>query len=351
MLSDKILLDIVESGILAPSADNNHVFRFDLDGNAINLWPSPEFASTRERHRLILGLLSLGAVVENMSLRANELGFDTRIDWPPTSSKFVGRIAQLTFTPGIPDANNLASAIPARHTNRRMFSGPALTDIEMAALTQEVGRSNTVQLIWLKGNERRRVHGLVWRAESERFLRKSLHSEIFSSIRFDLPWNSTADSSIPPGALEIELPMRPLFKALRHWWLMRLLNWLGFHRLVGARAGWLPCWQAPSLAVLATSLLPEEGAVEVGRAFERIWLRSTLLGLALQPLAASAILTLQHDTDSGATRELRAALNDGWRALVPAATPMMVFRVGRAVEPTIRSGRQTASHYATQDRR
>ena len=73
------LLDIARSGVLAPSADNRHVFRIELGEASIRLWPTKEFASGTERHRRILGLMSLGAVVENMQLRSGELGFVARV--------------------------------------------------------------------------------------------------------------------------------------------------------------------------------------------------------------------------------------------------------------------------------
>ena len=139
--------------------------------------------------------------------------------------------------------------------------------------------------------------------------------------------------------------MRPLFKALRHWALMRPLTLLGVHRLIGWRAGWLPCWQAPALGLLTTTLPIDEGAVAVGAAFERLWLRATLLDLALQPLAAAAVLPLQSTSDCCASDELRSALTRGWQSIAPGCTPLMVFRTGRAARPKIKAGRQPLASY------
>ena len=301
-------------------------------------------AATTECHRRILGLLSLGAVVENMVLRAGEFGMATQTTWSFVNGD--GRIAKLAFQTAAPVVGGLATAITTRHTNRRMYRGPAMTDGELSDLTGEVGASQGVRLIWLQGAARRRAQGLIWRAESERFLRRRLHDEIFSSIRFDLSWRETAQWALPPGALEIEVPMRPMFKALRHWALMRPLSWIGVHHLVGMRAGWLPCWQAPALGVLVTPLPVEVGAVAVGAALERLWLRATLLDLALQPLAASAVLPLQSSADCGASDELRSALTAGWQTIAPGATPLMVFRIGRATPPGVRTSRKPVEEYA-----
>lgn len=334
-----LLLDIAHSGVLAPSADNQHVFRIELAETTIRLWATTEFATGTERHRRVLGLMSLGAVVENMKLRAGEIGFLARARWFPVGS--VAPIVELDIQPAAAAlGDELAAAIPGRHTNRRMYCGPRLTDDERALLSIAIAPVEGVQLIWLQGDARRRALGLIWRAESERFLRQRLHQELFSSIRFDLSWHETADRALPPGALEVEAAMRPLFKALRHWRLMRLLTWVGAHRLLGLRAGWLPCWQAPALGLLATSLPIEQGALAVGAAFERLWLRATLLGVALQPMAAAAVLPLQSAADNGASDDLRSTLAAGWQAIAPGVTPLMVFRIGRAPRPSVTSGRR-----------
>lgn len=344
MMMRETLLDIAGSGILAPSADNQHVFQIEITDTTIRLWPTHEFAIATDRLRRVLGQISLGAVVENMRLRAGELGLAAHPNWYPTDN--TGLIVQLTFEPAPAELRDeLAAAIPARHTNRRMYRGPALSDSETTLLNMAIGPVDGVQLVWLHGDARHCALSLIWRAESERFLRERLHQDLFSSIRFDLSWQATADWALPPGALEIEAPMRPLFKALRHWALMRPLTWLGVHRLIGLRAGWLPAWQAPALGLLTTSMPIDRGAEAVGAALERLWLRATLLDLALQPMAASAVLPLQTATDHGASDQLRSALVAGWQSIAPGDTPLMVFRMGRAARPTTVSGRRPLDDY------
>lgn len=344
MVMRESLLEIARSGVLAPSADNQHVFRIELGQATIRLWPTTDFAAEIERHRRVLGLLSLGAVVENMQLRAGELGLVAQVSWFPSGS--TGPIADLVLHPTeTTSGDRLAAAIPARHTNRRMYRGPGLSDTETMQLNAAVAPVAGVRLVWLHGNLRRRALGLIWRAESERFLRQRLHEELFSSIRFDLPWHETADRALPPGSLEVEAPMRPMFKAMRHWALMRRLSWVGAHRLLGLRAGWLPCWQAPALAVLTTPLPTEQGALAVGAAFERLWLRASLLDLALQPMAASVVLPLQSSADGGASDKLRSALATGWQSITQGHTPLMVFRLGRAARPAITTSRLPLEAY------
>lgn len=339
------LFDIARAGILAPSADNRHVFRIEFAAAAIRLWPTAEFAAGTERHRRVLGMISLGAVVENMCLRARQLGLKAHITWFPVVPS--GPLVHIALEAGdAPHDEDLAAAIPTRHTNRRMYSGPELSSIETGQLDAAVESVAGVRLIWLRGDERRRALGLIWRAESERFLREKLHDELFSSIRFDLSWRESAESGLPPGALQVEAPMRPLFRALRHWRLMKLLSWLGVHRLLGLRAGWLPCWQAPALGLLtAPTPFDDKGAVAVGAALQRVWLRATLLGLAVQPMAAASVLQFQSVADEGTSDRLIEALASGWRSIVSGVTPLLVVRMGRATPPAIAAGRRELHSY------
>lgn len=345
MIARKTLLEIAKAGVLAPSADNNHVFRVEFSDSAIRLWPTVEFARSTEPPRRVLGLISLGAVVENMRLRAGDLGLVATTDWFMHGPN--GPIAQINLTAAIPvAADELATAISDRHTNRRMYRGAGISANEIEMLDAATTLNNLgTQLIWLQDDARKRALRLIWRAESERFLRKDLHEDLFSSIRFDLSWKVTAEQALPPGSLEIEAPMRPVFKAMRHWALMRPLTWIGVHRLIGLRAGWLPAWQAPALGLLVTSLPIEQGAIAAGMALERLWLRATMLGLSMQPMAASAVLMQPISAEHASPSGLQSDLATGWEPIAQGLTPMMVFRIGHAKKPTIISSRKPLVDY------
>ena len=341
------LLDIVRSGVLAPSADNRSRLRFELRDSSILLWCNQRFEEEREAHQRILGLIGFGATVENMLLRANELGFAAELVWfPSNDTRLIARIA-LTRDESI-QTDSLVNAIEMRHTNRRLYVGPALSSAEKISLENDLAQIHGVNLLWLEGSRRRQALRLIWLAESERFRRERLHHELFAAIRFDTSWTQSAACGLPPGALQVEPILRSLFKSLRYWPLMRALNRIGLYRFLGLRAGFLPCWQAPALGVIASTLPLEEGALAVGRAFERLWLRSTLLGLALQPLAASVVLQfgdLSQEDGISSKVGLGTKLLSGWGELIDGATPLMVFRVGRAPPVSVRAGRLPVERY------
>lgn len=333
---------IVEAAILAPSADNRHLLEFESLEGGINLWGTSEFVRA-PFHRRVLCLIGFGAVAENMILRASRLELAAEIDWfpDPGRSELIGRIR---LRPGSTAADNIEAEIPRRHTNRRLFRGPPISESERGSLQASVAHIPGVSLMWLdERGKRGRMLRILLTAEAERFRCRPLHEDLFASIRFDVGWTATADRGLPPGALEIEAPLRGAFKALRNWPLMRALDVLGAHYLIGARAAYLPCRIAPHLCMLGTTLTLDEGCLAVGQALERMWLTASALGLAFQPFAAPGLLALDGYV------EVRAATRDRlaseFAELAPGVTPLIAFRMGRAAPPSTRTKRPPLQHY------
>lgn len=342
-----ILDAIAQSGILAPSADNGLRYYFEYQDQAILIWADQEFVTNTERHRRVLDLLAFGATVENMQLRASELGFTADISWFPSDDPLLVVRINLLANPSI-QADALATAIPSRQTNRQVFFKGEPSAAQRARMSAELEKIPGVRLIWLEGSERKLALKLIWLAESARFQSPRLHQELFSSIRFDLNWRENADFGLPPASLEVEPLMRPMFKALRHWPLMRALNLVGLHHVMGMRAAYLPCLQAPALALVSSNLPLDQAALAVGRGFERAWLCATLERLALQPMAASVVLPLQNDADQGISSKARGQLAAGWDEICRGDTPLMIFRLGcmdGTAAPTLKTGRKPLSSY------
>lgn len=348
IVSDKLLTDecfaaLAEAAVLAPSADNGHVFHIEKATGSLRLWATPGFM-VAPFHRRVLGLISLGAAAENVMLRAKRLGLCCGPIWFP-DPQAPEILAEFRFEEGAQDSNALEAALASRHTNRRLvYHGPPLSTAERGLLDADVNSVPGAMLLWLDAPSLRRdALRLIASAESERFRNRPLHQELFGSIRFDAGWEGGVAEGLAPASLEIELPMRPIFTALRHWPLQRVLNTVGLHHLIALRAAYIPCRITPHLGVLSTSLEVELGAIAIGRALERAWLRATTLGFAFQPFAASTLLALEGYKDVPPT--LRHRLADGWRRITGKGRALMVFRLGRAAPASARSGRQALETY------
>ena len=345
-LDQKLLDCILESAIQAPSADNQHRIRFRIDGDTIRIRYT-EALPTQGGYKRVLALLSLGAVVENLTIAASRFGMGahtTLLPEPPPS----GLAIQIRLQPGHVPIDPLWQAIPLRHTNRYIrFRGPKMTPTEHDELDAAVRVYPNSQLHWLdEPKQRKHALHLMRRAETERFHNRILHQELFSAIRFDRGWNATCPEGLPPGALAVEPPMRPLFALLRHWPVMRLANLLGAHYMLGLRACDLPCRLAPHLGLLAVKNADNQSVFDTGRSFQRLWLALTTQGRVLQPMPASALYALGGNSRSeGISTELQNMLRQGWDYHLKDGIPLIIFRIGFADSLPVVAARHPAGTY------
>ena len=78
--SASTLQRILSAGILVPSADNRHLFRFSILTDRVVMKPDDLFRSADAQMRL-LACISFGATVENIALEATCVGDSADIDW------------------------------------------------------------------------------------------------------------------------------------------------------------------------------------------------------------------------------------------------------------------------------
>ncbi len=232
------VLELVAAAIRAPSADNRHHVRFSVTGDGLALRADAFHLAGRTTHRQLLTSLSFGAVVENLRLALTRKGYDFEPHWHPVADDpaLLLRLAWSALE-RTAQADPLAAAIDGRHTNRRFFRGPRLTELELdglAAASETPGAS----LHWFDTSERRRsILRLMRFAETARFRDRALHAELFESIDFAAGWRSATTERLAPSTLEVEALMRLPFAALRRWPVMRVANGMGAASMLGWRAG------------------------------------------------------------------------------------------------------------------
>jgi hypothetical protein len=332
---------MLENAIMAPSADNQHRFRFQLVEDTIRVRYTEAELPPQGGYKRVLALLSLGAVAENLTIAASRFGIGAETVLLPDLTQ-PNLIMQIRLHAKQTDVDPLWRSIPLRHTNRQVrFRGPRMTDVERGELDAAAGTCPACKLVWLDEPALRgQALCLMRRAETERFHNRLLHKELFSAIRFDVGWRSACSEGMPPGALGVEPPLRVFFALLRHWPVMRLVNLLGAHHILGWRACDLPCRLAPHLGLLAVRHNDNQPVFDAGRSFQRLWLAATNQGRVLQPMPASALFALDGAQAEGIPADLQHDLADSWKASLGGAIPLMLFRIGFAQPSSIVAGRR-----------
>jgi hypothetical protein len=336
---------LLESAILAPSADNRHALRFHLDDQAVLVRHTLADADLRGYKRALF-LMSLGAVAENLVVAAGRFGIGATARLAP-AAEASDLVLRVDLLPGAADPDLLWQAIPLRHTNRKVwFRGSSLDTDERARIDGAVSRFPQCGLRWFGAlAERRPILRLMWSAEAERFRNPVLHAELFSAIRFDVGWHRGCEVGLPPGALGVEPPLRGLFSLLRRWPVMRFANRFGVHRVLGWRSAYLPSRLAPDLGVLVVKKADSDSLFAAGRAFQRAWLTATRLGRVLQPLPAAALYAMDGAVEQGIPAGLHGNLVGGWKAQLGDAVPLMLFRMGRAEPLAVHADRPSVEAF------
>ena len=339
---------ILESGVLAPSAENRHYFEFKCNDESVDLMATDLASWAELPHRQMLALLSYGAVVQNIALRSAELGYVLQTEWAGDLLTS-GHIARLRWSVSAAAADALSLAIEGRHTNRCFYRRTALPAQTLARLSAAAHAVPGARLLWLDdAGDRRQALRAIRLAETERFRRRALHDELFGAVRFELGWQQTSNEWLPPAALEVEPPMRPGFALLRHWQVMRAASWLGLHHALGLRAGYLPCALAPHLGLmLAEGPSATIANLQAGSAFQRMWLASTAEGLALQPMAAVTALLRQAPGGGWVDARVQAQLGRLTQPFCRSAgeRPYLFFRAGQARPPSVTTSRLPLQHF------
>jgi hypothetical protein len=342
-LDEASTFSVLAAGILAPSADNRHLFKYRVSADDIAIETSPALRVGGAKQRL-LAWISIGAVVENICIAASVSGVSLGTAW-----SFDDRvICRLRARPGPIEADPLQEAVATRHTNRRRHFGPPLGPEERERLGSQLDPRAGVKLVWLDAPEvRRRAARLMYLAERERFRRRELHEELFASLRFDLRRNEPCISGIPISATEIDPFTRIMFSWMRHWPLMRTLKLIGVDRIAALRAAYLPARSAANLILLLADGDLPDAAARTGRAMQRIWLQATLMQRSVQPLAAGVLYA--QPAFSAVSAPIRQTLESGWRELAGTnGAPLMLLRVGYSEPASGRTSRPPIETFVEQ---
>lgn len=286
---------LLEAAVASPSADNSQPWQYRWAGDALDLWIDARRAGKPSDVRYVLSDLALGACIENVCIQARALGYPVKVRYFPDEAQSPLWVARLEFAPSTPEVREveLAQAIRSRCTDRRFPWSGVIDDSTRQLLTTEARRLSGVDLLWATEPARKKQFlKVMLEAEALRFRSKALHAELFSSIRWDAGWRKSCEEGLAPATLGIEVPARPLFRALRHQPLMRVMNALGAARLLALRSVYLPVRLSPGLCLVVTSDPGRKCIIDAGRALERIWLDATWMGLAVQPFAAAGIYSM-----------------------------------------------------------
>ncbi len=344
---------IIRMGVLAPSGDNLQPWRFVVTKNKIDIFGSISMETHDILGKLHQALfITHGALIENMVISANHLGYSAKVSLFPTQGHILHTASIIIHPdPKISDLG-LFKFIPIRATNRNRFRRTPLTKEQKIALEnipRELGYDADIAIIENQ-NVIRRLSQLV---STQIFLilsNKYLHREFFKTVR----WTPHAIKSTRDGLDVMTLGLTFLNRLgslllTSSWPYLQIMNVFGAKFfIVRQEAFKQSCASAYCGIVLpSTTKNDNNNWIHAGRILERMWLVATREGLEVQPTFATHLLQIalnevsslfsesQQDLINKSAREIDCIFNLGKSERL-----VFMFRVGTAKQVSARSLRK-----------
>lgn len=338
---------IVLAGNQAPTAHNWQVCTFDWDGRTLSVFC--DFETVKSHLDVNAGLvwMSLGCVLANMQIAAQELGFDMKLDVIFNTSP-ESPVAKMTFQPRSRSGHPLYKFIATRCTNRRPYKkglpDPAIREVFQL---MEHGTTGVEVSFAYRPSHVNKVAYLASRFDQTYFQNEEVHGDLYKWLRWSQREVESRRNGIPAGALEFNLFDRLAVRAASAWPVAKIMDLLGGSFLCMVRAERLYRRSGAFGLIYIDGQEPRD-YVRAGAVLERVWLTATRLGLSFHPLAGAPTLPAANRMGGGAGlsphhRRLAGKLEDGLGRLFPVAgrkTPVMLFRVGYGPRPSARSVRK-----------
>jgi len=287
MITREAIKDIIKAGTMAPSGDNSQPWRFEVEGDkVVIILVDKDIALIN--YRLRGTLMAHGAALENMRLAAAAKGLDSQISVLMDKEKiasirfFDGRVAE--------DDKELAKYIPSRVTNHKPFKKVPLPVDFVEFLEKETGTvgGGVVSLTQDQRTVRDigKLSGVFERVVLEF---PPLHRVFFDHVVWSEEEELQKHTGLYVKTLELSPPEEFGFGLYRSSKTARVLNALGFSRLIAAQNGRL---YGESGSIIGLSAASDNDAeyITLGRLLERIWLRCHQFGLSAQPLTGVQFL-------------------------------------------------------------
>ena len=344
---------LVSAATLAPSGGNAQPWRWLWQARRLYLFIDASQSRTLLDFHSLASVGALGAAAENLVLTAHAEGLGVRLTTFPQGPDSPLAATFELCGKGDPDdepadADRLAAWIPVRVTNRRHAERLPLLDTELGEMTRSISGFPEAQLRWLHSEAELDEAGrLLGASDRLLLLNQQLHREMMSEIQFDAGGDQDRHGrGLPVGTLELNASDRAGMELLRSWPALSLVKeWGGGRNLEKMSRKAIAA--ASAVGMLTMPGVERPDYFRGGRAFERLWLTTAQLGLALQPMTALSYLFAR--MNRGAGDELEAGTLAGLHALWPrwaalfglsgTEAEVLVFRLSRAGPPTCRAMR------------
>jgi len=290
-MNEKIVKKILDAAVMAPSGDNVQPWEFKVLGNytKINLYNLPEKDNSYYNFNQSASYIAHGAVIENIVISAGHLGCQAQVNLFPNKNE-LNLVATIELIEAIPKDDLLYPMIFKRCTNRFQFKQKNITEDMIDSLSSIIKKNDNtnISLVYEKDKINELAKELMVNDRLV-FERKDIHHFLFDKIRWNKKEIEETLDGMPVDTLGLSFVEKLTFPLMRFWWVVKIANYFGLSRIIGLKCWW-NCRTASMLGMLSVKGNDKYAFVQGGRAVQRVWLESALLGLSLQPIIGLPLL-------------------------------------------------------------
>ena len=349
---DILLRDLVGQAVLAPSGGNAQPWKWVAGEDRIDLFLDPHRSSELD-FQWSGSYTALGCATENLIMAAHHAQREIRLETFPAGPQALHVARFRLLAAGDSEAephwrDDLYDQIALRRTNRKRGTRQAIPFGIIEDLTSAARSIPSIDIRWLTGeNDLALIGELVGITDRLRLLSPTFHRELFGELRWTKEAAVADGAGIDVETLELSPSDRTGLEILLDPKVLELVRaWGGGRKL-----------EEPAHRLIAGSsavgliFAPQAGALDFfngGRAFQRLWLMATRLGICIQPITVLPYLLarLKRGRGEGLDEQMAhelCALLPRWEQLFDnrsGPAEVMLFRLGTGSDTEKRSLRR-----------
>lgn len=337
---EKVIAQLVEAAVSAPSSGNNQPWKFFYSEKMLFLFHDKHFSLSFGDYNNFASYITFGAVIENIRLKALQLGLEMREELFPLKDspliaifRFFGNKVVLENEKPLVE---LSSQIFIRHTNRAIGERVPLREGMLNKLIRSVEEFKDVKIHFAQDQDQlKQLSGILGSADKLRFLHPQCHYEFFSKeIRWTRKESEETRDGLDLSFFNVSIPERAALNIARDWTVVKYLKKWKLGSGFGASTE-KAVNAASAIGVVTIPTFSDLQLIETGRAVERMWLTATKENIGIQPLFSlpSFIIRAEKGQGEGMDEDMKSEvrnLKDELLRLLPSVNgllPVFLFRV------------------------
>ncbi|MBU3925506.1 hypothetical protein KJ854_06295 [Patescibacteria group bacterium] len=284
MVDQKDIFKIIEYGAMAPSADNNQPWYFQVEKNLISIYLDRRRQTIRDfsNKDYIVDLISIGTVLENMRIASLSLGYSPKTEY--NNQHKDNLIATVALTKSEKAAHKLFSFIPTRATNRCKYKKNVIIEKNVFKEMEQIAEKKGGKIYFANSKKDiKKIAKSISYFDNILWLNPKKRKDLLKTIRWTNREAKNSRDGLALKALSLMKWQEKAFSLLAKlsqkypffFHLIRLSSKQNSYKLAKSSAGFF---------VVAMPNNDKENYVQGGQIFENIWLYLTSKKISCHPM-------------------------------------------------------------------